>query len=290
MRISIINKDGSLNADKIPLKMVINNLQQYKDRLKSLYVWNPDTKSLIEILEKYNNSILPELINKIVEIHKQEDLFVKNLELKKAVSDLVNYEQIKCNNELLYSIYEWIVVKFGNIRRFDKKSMKGAINFIDQLEKNSSTGLDRVASFSKIASFWRPSDYVIYDARVAYTLNWLLLRNKSDVFFPEPSASANTQVSGIDIYTIIRFHKKENYLRQEKRFADRSRVISNCDKSIFISDDNAYTEYCTLIKEIHSSLFNDDNLIDRPFYTEMLLFGLVYEACKGLLTDIHIEI
>ncbi|MGP9668408.1 hypothetical protein ACT3TV_09865, partial [Psychrobacter sp. AOP31-A1-22] len=45
-----------------------------------------------------------------------------------------------------------------------------------KLKKLSKKNFETISSLSKVASFLDPEKYFIYDARVAYSLNWLILK------------------------------------------------------------------------------------------------------------------
>lgn len=114
-----------------------------------------------------------------------------------------------------------------------------------------------------------PKEYIIYDARVAYAINWILLKTKSlKIFFPIPE-SRNSKLNAINVSTLIRMSNAKPYIDN----IGNSKIISKCDKNLFIDKSKTYVTLCDLISQINMNLWDDDKK-QYPFYTEMLLFLL----------------
>ena len=109
--------------------------------------------------------------NEIAKLKRCENNFIRNVELKHIINNkLKNSNQ---GNEL----YKWIINKWGGINSFN--SYYTIDTFLNNLEKNKL--LQRsISSLSKIASFKYLNKYFIYDSRVSFTLNWLLLKHKNN--------------------------------------------------------------------------------------------------------------
>jgi len=151
--------------------------------------------------------------------------------------------------------YIWIVTKWGGISGFKQEYSK--INkFIKNIKnrKINSTQFNTISSYSKIISFINPNDYFIYDSRVAFVLNWLLIKNysKDNIYFINPSGR-NADILNYDMDTIINLYNKND----NKRFYEKNEI---------------YFFYCDLIKEIFEKLKNTN--IQKAYNIEMLLFGL----------------
>ncbi len=146
---------------------------------------------------------------------------------------------------------------------------------INAIEKNN-LDFDRIASTSKILSFYKPSENVIYDSRVAFSLNSLLfLENASDLYFPIP-AGTNSKMNVFNIEVLIRLKHKIPEYKRKKDSKKKVKLISNADKKLFISPNQAYLKMRDVIKEINSIVYQDDkNKVDYPYNTEMLLFGVL---------------
>lgn len=160
--------------------------------------------------------------------------------------------------------FYWIIQQWGGIASFKKNDLNDAkiIKFLAELEKKALTKIsfERISSFSKVASFLNPNDYVIYDSRVIYALNWLLFNYAPHVnLFVQPQ-SRNSELVKYDMQTIFRLSGK---------------------KHIFRSHKNAYHEYCDLMKILSIDVYGVGS---QPYLLEMLLFNI---APNAILKDIE---
>jgi hypothetical protein len=167
------------------------------------------------------------------------------------------------------NIFEWIVYHWGGIKRGRETVFQIGHDAIKTIE---SKPLDfyRIASTSKILSFYNPKKYVIYDARVAHSLNTImLLENASSMFFPMPDGR-NPKMKAFDIEVLIRLKNISFYNRNENR-----KMIANADRNIFFSEKDAYALMNKTIIDLNKKIYEDDEAkAEYPFYTEMLLFGI----------------
>ncbi|MHA2131286.1 MAG: hypothetical protein ACW99L_15085 [Promethearchaeota archaeon] len=113
-------------------------------------------------------------------------IFQKNVELKIILNEKL---KTKPTNE----IHFWIINDWGRIKSFKntENNKKKIDSFLSDLSKGKTarTNFQVISSLSKIASLYDLKDYAIYDSRVIYSLNWLLLRyGNAEVFFPTPAA------------------------------------------------------------------------------------------------------
>lgn len=158
---------------------------------------------------------------------------------------------------------EWIIHKWWGIRSF--KSFHLIEEQINRIEQWKDVSFINISSISKVISFSNPRKYFIYDSRVVYVINWLLLKSdvKDKKYFKMP-AWRNKKITFIDITTLLNVNKETLYY--EKDF---------------------YYRYCDLIIKLHKQIFND---LDT-FKTEMLLFAIadnyVYE---DLISSIELKI
>lgn len=171
--------------------------------------------------------------------------YEKNIYLKE------HFHSVITNDHDLSNHY-WLVQQWGGIGSF-KKNEKNDLRirkFINELSKGKLTrnSFDCISSLSKIASFFDPDKYVIYDSRVIYSLNWLLF-NYSTVrsLFPQP-AGRSASLAQYDMQTIFRLTKKQYE---------------------YISHKNAFHDYCLLIRELSPLVFGENA---NPYKLEMLLF------------------
>ncbi|PIV41079.1 MAG: hypothetical protein COZ31_05200 [Nitrospirae bacterium CG_4_10_14_3_um_filter_44_29] len=197
-----------------------------------------------------------------------ENCFMKNISLKKALQRHLPDK----SKEMEY----WIIKQWGGIRRFkkDKKNDERINALYRQLDSGrlSRDISSCISSFSKIASFYNPDKYAIYDARATFSLNWLLLKaGLTAGFFPVP-AGQNTAITKYDIETVIRLKYGDN-------------------NNLFLKPSVAYFEYCNLLKELSSRIWNDAERKNMPYYLEMLLFVIApREIVADMKQSINIEI
>ena len=117
----------------------------------------------------------------------------------------------------------------------------------------SSDLFGRISSLSKIASFFNPKKYAIYDARATFSLNWLLVKSGvTKGFFPVP-LGRNININRYNIETIIRL---------------------KCGDSpgVFFDHKHAYFEYTKLLSELSLQIWSAPERRIVPYYLEMLLF------------------
>jgi hypothetical protein len=196
--------------------------------------------------------------------------FQSNIYLKKVISEKITSAINEKENQLLKQIFEWTVHDWGGIKNgrnnIDTLYQMG----IEAIKKEKLT-FNRIASISKILSFYKPSHYIIYDSRIAYSLNAIMfLIGASDKYFPVP-AGKNSKMNAFNIEVLIRLkHKPNVYLRTGNK-----KLIANADKSLFFKENEAYSIINETVKKINMSIYKDDpDKHDKPYYTEMLLFGI----------------
>jgi hypothetical protein len=87
-------------------------------------------------------------------------------------------EKYKNNTEQNFIDF-WIINNWGGIRGFkqNNRNVEKIKQYKKQLEKRKLTKecFSTISSLSKVSSFLDPENFVIYDSRVIYTLNWLIL-------------------------------------------------------------------------------------------------------------------
>jgi hypothetical protein len=252
------------------INKIVNYLSKHKDKLPELYKWPFKTDKLLEfgILTK----------KELKKLDLKSD-FEKAVSLKNLVSQ--KFDVSKTDQNLLNKLYLWIIKDWGGIRATDNNNTLKLINEFLESEKPD---FKRIASTSKVGSFINPEKYIIYDSRVAYALNWIILSQEAGkYFFPIPNGR-NTKMGAFDINVLIRLKNIKKYQPEIQEDLDNKRFIYNRDKHVFISQNDAYSELQKLIKNIHSELWRGDaEKKDKLFYTEMLLFSI---ADREIIMDI----
>ncbi|MFP3041624.1 hypothetical protein LQZ19_07340 [Treponema primitia] len=198
---------------------------------------------------------------------EQDILNNNNSPLKKniALKEIISNKLIHSKNPI--NIYSWIVKQWGGITKFNKTEME--INyFFNELESKNVTAkyFGTISSLSKIASFKYLNKYFIYDSRVAYALNWLIIKSKNNIKkFPMPSGR-NTDLS--DNYNI-------------------KTILALLKSNIYLSNKYAYIIYCELINEIYNKL---KDICKEPYYIEMYLFSLFEKIIEEIKMKVELTI
>ena len=229
---------GSIKVAYLPIIYVVSTLKNYKDNLSSIYMSKPRIDFDLELLKDVSGLDLTE--NGKV----KKATFQKHLDLKENLNKYIN-------NNNKENVFDWIVYTWGGIKKNEKSSIS---IFVDDYVKANGNGevllgsfagrQERVASWSKILSFLYPHDYFIYDARVAFTLDFLYGKE----LFPVPPGD-NTVI-------------KKHVGRRQQPTLDE------------------YKEYCSLIKQIHPQIWSTNGEGSNvPYYmTEMLIFSLLNDV------------
>lgn len=187
----------------------------------------------------------------------------RKLDFVDSLRHYLNHENIHDEN---YEVKFWIINDWGGITSFKDKVDKSNrlkiddfLRRIQERKKLTKPLFEVISSLSKVASFSDSSNFFVYDSRVIYALNWLLLKNdiKDIKFFPMPQGR-NAKLSFYDLDTIIKLSRKNDF--------------NDLDISDFYCGyAEAYYLYCDLIKKLAKEL-----IPERPAYhLEMFLFTLV---------------
>jgi hypothetical protein len=257
-----------------PLEKAVTVLRQWAPELRDRYIWNsPTEKDLAEAVRK---NILTEA--QCAHLGGEKDRFKRNVVLKDMLSENLFRAY---DDPVHFFTCRWIIRNWGGIRggmasdeREDaKKLLEGARDFENALQSGKPAGLNRIASWSKYMAFKYPEKYVIYDARVSYTINALLfLTGSTSGFFPAVE-SRNTVMNAFDIYTLIRLRSASRYreLGQKKN----GKRLASFDTHIFRDPKNAYTDLCRFVCDCTPKVWSAYPERQKyPFFTEMLLFSV----------------
>jgi hypothetical protein len=196
--------------------------------------------------------------------------FESNVRLKSLVSEKIKSAKNNYEENLLKNIFEWIVHDWGGISN-GRQNIDKLFNLGIDAIKNVELNFDRIASTSKILSFYQPSDFIIYDSRIAYSLNAIMLfLNATEKYFPVPPGK-NPKMNAFNIEVLIRLKHKSNVYKR----TGNKKIIANADNTLFFKKNDAYSIINNTVKEINKIIYkNDRQKMYEPFYTEMLLFGI----------------
>ena len=223
------------------LKILLPVFSQYSNeyKLAEIYNFNINRKIYgINNLFTYDEQII---------LNKSNNQFEENVLLKEIISKKLVTEK----DPMKY--YKWIVKNWGGITIFNK-NIETIDNFFDQLNGRRiiSKYYYTISSLSKIAAFKYPQKYFIYDSRVAYSLDWLLIKSKMETKYFYIPNGRNTFLEKYNMKDMV-ISLKGNFYK--KRFT--------------------YLLYNKLIEEI----FNKIKIFDKPYNVEMFLWGL-FEIIK----------
>lgn len=154
-------------------------------------------------------------------------------------------------------------------------SEKDTIDLIENFLNTENPSFKRIASTSKVGAFLFPEKNVIFDSRVAYSINWIILsENAGQHYFPIPEGR-NSKMTALDMNVLIRLKNISMYQQANITCLDDRLFIQNSDKHLFIDKKIAYTELNKLIKQINQKLWKgDEEKAQNLYYTEMLLFSI----------------
>lgn len=256
---------------------IVEYLKKYKEDLPKLYTWRAKIEKLVDlgVIEDYE---LTELNNL--------NSFNREIILKDRVNIKI-HEAYKNDIETFNKLCLWIIKDWGGILTAKDND---TIELITTFLSSEKASYKRIASASKVGAYMYPEEYIIYDSRVAYSLNWIILsENAGDIYFPIPSGR-NSKMTSFDMNVLIRMKYIENYVPENICDMDKRQYIKSRDKSLYIPDGDSYSELNHLIKEINSKLWEGEKAT-KLFYTEMLLFSIAdREIFKDITETIGIEI
>jgi len=248
---------------KFDTDKIVAYLEKYKAKLPELYKWNAKIERLVEL------EILTNI--EVSEINILANNYEKELYLKKNIGKKLN-DALILNSSLFDKICLWVIKDWGGITTANDIDTLNLIkNFLLQEKPN----FNRIASSSKVGSYLFPEKNIIYDSRVAYSLNWIILsENAGQYFFPIPEGR-NSKMSAFDLNVLIRLKNMSKYHPENMQDLDHKLYIKNADKKIFINKKDAYFELNNLVRIISKKLWKGNVEKERNlYYTEMLLFSI----------------
>lgn len=240
---------------------IVEYLKQYKDDLPKLYTWNAKIERLVD-LSILTNSEFKELSKKVS--------YEREIILKQKINFKLN-EFYKTDKKQFNDLCLWIIKDWGGILTAKDSN---TIELISEFLKSEKPSYKRIASSSKVGAYMYPDKYIIYDSRVAYSLNWIILsKNAGEYYFPIPSGR-NSKMMAFDMNVLIRLKNITHYSPNDISEMDKKQFVSQKDKSQYIPENEAYLELNKLIKEISVRLWDDEKAKKMLYYTEMLLFSI----------------
>ncbi len=253
------------------INKIVNYLKKFKSSLPELYKWNANITRLVE---------LEILTNQQVEELNQLTPYLKEIQLKKIVGKKLN-ESYSNNSELFNKLSVWIIKDWGGIKASNTIEIP---KLIHEFLKSEKPDFKRIASSSKVGAYLYPHKNIIYDSRVAYSLNWIILSESAgNKYFPIPEGR-NSKMRAFDLNVLIRLKNISYYQVSDINELINRLFIKKADSKLFINEKIAYHELNKLISEVHKILWKDDiEKIEHLYYTEMILFSI---ADREIFADI----
>lgn len=247
--------DTVFKIEEFRIDEIVSLLNVYKDNLDKLYTWG------------ISDDVLSKLAEIDVDLEYDRDItnsyFHLNVHLKQLISKYI------CENatdkgflesDSFKNLCNWIIAEWGGI-----KTNKDINDVINKVKLDAHYEFKGIASRSKIEAFMKPKECVIYDSRVAFSLNWIILLSGGEKYFPIPEGR-NSKIKMFDMNLLIRMkHLKKGSTIKELKLLD---------KTLFVDKDLSYSFLNKLIKEINLRLWDDDIMKENLYYTEMLLFAI----------------
>jgi len=213
--VNITESDKLFDIDKI-----VKYLDKYKSDLPKIWSWNVNIDRLVEL-----ETLTEEQVKKI-KIDKLS-AYEKELRIKRIVGKKLNETLNQNNKELFDKLSLWIIKDWGGI--WSKKD-KETIMLVNAFLEKDKPDFNRIASTSKVGAFLYPDRNVIYDSRVAYSLNWIILsENAGHKFFPIPEGR-NSKMIAFDMNVLIRLKNISNYRLNDINELNQQQLIKNLDK------------------------------------------------------------
>lgn len=244
------------------VEKIVKYLEKYKSDLPILYNWNAKIGRLVEL-----ETLTEEQVKQINILTNYE----KELQLKNIVGQKL-HDTLKTNKELFDKLCLWVIKDWGGITTANDND---TLNLIKDFLNHDNPSYKRIASSSKVGAYMFPNKNVIYDSRVAYALNWIILsENAGQKYFPIPEGR-NSKMAAFDLNVLIRLKNIKNYQTTDIKHLDHRLFIQNCDKKIFINKKDAYSALNNLIKQVSIKLWSGEKHKEENLYfTEMLLFSI----------------
>lgn len=171
-------------------------------------------------------------------------------------------------------ISTWIIKIWGGIKGIKNPTINSIVENID----SNVYSFENISSWSKVHSFKNIDTDIIYDSKVIYSLNWLILQlENKHKFFLQPMGR-NKRLMTFPIESLINY-RHSDLIDMEKRGEKATQEVYYIKKQV-------YTRYRNIIHSINKELWGSETIDlgrinqgvvymkDYPFFTEMLLFNM----------------
>ncbi|MFS4454921.1 hypothetical protein [Maribacter sp. 2304DJ31-5] len=238
---------------------IANYLKKIQQNITLTYKWSANLNGLARL----GVISMEEMFRLNQRTYYEKEVEIKFIIEKKLLEYYVN------DSDKFEALCMWIIREWGGIRGAKPQTTMPRIYDFITAEKPK---FDALPSVSKVGMFMYPHKNIIYDTRVIYALNWIILsQNAGSHFFPIPGGR-NSRMNAFDMEVLIRIFNAEKYRPNKRSELNSKNYINTIDKALFIPEAAAYYEAIQLIREINTLLW-EGTQAKYPFYTEMLLFS-----------------
>lgn len=255
----------------LEIKEIIEKINSLVNNQPYLYLENKSTWFSDNFVDINDNNRYP-YIN-LSDCDYFHDKNVKKFEKEVALKFLINND-LNNNDVDDLKVALWVIKIWGGIKGIKETSIQ---KILINLE-NKIYPFENISSWSKVHSFKNIKSDVIYDSRVIYSLNWLLLSLNIDTkFFLQPEGR-NKKLSTFPVSSIINF--------KNSKFIDVNKKGDKTFEKVYFKGDELYSKYIEIITAINENIWKDEYidlskfngqkiyLKDYNFFTELLLFNM----------------
>jgi len=253
---------------------LIKSMNRFTGKIDALYKWN------IPPLKEFGFE------------PKGVSPYEKTIELRKWFK-----ARLIAGNDNYEDLCKWIVKDWGGIKTGkDENLMASILNAFDIHNGNGvNFNFERIASWSKALAFQFPETRAIYDVRVIYSLNWLLLKVGSKKFLPM-SEGRNSLLNFFPYENLLYFqsigfervlNEFEVDLKSREENDKKSHLVNTLGKEVFIENKSAYQAYCEILLLLSTGTYGPNDLLGVT-KIEMILFSIAdTEIVKEVFTNLR---
>ena len=251
-----IVKHINLLVDENPLEYLQKNSTWFSEKL----VLSTHKDGYPYIKPYHNNFFFDATISRFI---KDVGLkFIVNKDMSDSVKDIK-------------LISTWIIKTWGGIKGIKDSTIGGIV-------ENINSGIypfENISSWSKVHSFKNIDTDIIYDSKVIYSINWLILQLQSNEhkFFYQPMGR-NRKLTTFPIDSLVNYKYSD--------LIDMKKKGEGATRNVYYAKSQVYTKYKDIIHLINKELWGNESIDlskingkiiymkDYPFFTELLLFNM----------------
>jgi hypothetical protein len=268
------------------IAQLVEQLKEYSEdaQLEELFLWPIANLDKLQVLVS-NSKWIQDIKD------SGQSNFKKTLMLRKHIPNEMGELIAEDNRNNTFRIAKWIIVEWGGISRgANDDRLKACLKDAEEaVLADKKVAFDRIASWSKYLAFKYPKRFAIYDARVIYSLNWLLFTTKNRPYFPMPPGR-NSVLELLDYKIILLFDCNQQEELKTNLHSDissnrsngRSVFSRNISKQTFLQERH-YSQYCALSRQIAKELYGEGE--DGLIKVEMILFSIADREIASAVLD-----